>query len=288
MAATPDRVGGSPTRHDHPVFDRSYPLEGIEILSRAQGGDGRTVDAYAAVFGVRTEVHDRHGHYIEEINRSAFNRTLANGAARRAMVLYNHGRGVVDGTPDSLAQVPIGSPVDITADSRGLRTVTRYNRSTLADSVLEAIRNDDIRGYSFRGGIYRSSPSGQIPRVKPGAELPVVTRMELGLSDYGPTPMPCYEGAAILAVRSIADVASVLADLSDDERQDLIRALGTTRSGVSDLATATPSQGPGAEDPRHTTHSGRSQDVARQRELAAWAELAYMEMAVQWQSGRAS
>lgn len=239
------------------TFFRSFALEGIEILSRGKGGDGRTVEAYAAVFDTPTEIHDQHGHYNEVIDRTAFNRTLNNGNAMRALVLYNHGRSVVDGKPDSLAQVPLGSPVEITADARGLRTVTRYNKSALADSVLEAIRNDDIRAQSFRGGIYRSDPNGRIPRTRTGDKLPTVTRMELGLSDYGPTPNPYYTGAEIVAVRSVTEVASLLADLSDDDRQELIRALATTRRiGDPESASGTPDPGLATAD-SPSGHSGR-------------------------------
>lgn len=238
-------------------FDRAFPLEGIEILSRAKGGDGRTVEAYAAVYDAPTEIRDQHGNYNEIIDRTAFNRTLSNGNAMRALVLYNHGRNVVDGKVDSLAQVPLGSPVEITTDSRGLRTVTRYNKSALADSVLEAVRAGDIRAQSFRGGIYRSDPNGKVPRARNG-ELPTVRRMELGLSDYGPTPSPYYEGAAIVAVRSITEVASLLADLSDDERSELIRALATTRPiGDPEPASGTAIPALATADPRENAHSGR-------------------------------
>jgi HK97 family phage prohead protease len=261
------------------TFDRSFPLEGIEVLSRGKGGDGRTVEAYAAVFDVPTVVDDQHGHYREVIHRAAFNRTLNGGAASRALVLYNHGRSVVDGKPDSLAQVPLGSPVEITADARGLRTVSRYNKSALADSVLEAIKNDDIRAQSFRGGIYRSDPNGKVPRVRAGGELPVVTRMELGLTDYGPTPTPYYTGASIVAVRSVSEVASIIADLSEDERQELIRALATTRGSVPESATATSHREPGAEDPRDFAHSGRLK-LLRLRAESAFAGVSHGDEAV--------
>jgi hypothetical protein len=65
MTVTTER----PDTRARQFFDRSYPLEGIEIVSRAKGGDGRTVEAYASVFDVPTEIHDEHGHYIETIDR---------------------------------------------------------------------------------------------------------------------------------------------------------------------------------------------------------------------------
>lgn len=268
-------------------YDRSFPLEGIEILSRAKGGDGRTVEAYAAVFDQPTEIYDQHGHYMETIHRSAFNRTLQNNATKSTLVLYNHGRSVIDPSkPDSLAQVPLGSPVEIRADGRGLLTVSRYNKSALADAVLEAIRNDDIRAQSFRGPIYRSDPM-RVPKTRGDQPLPMVTRTELGLRDYGPTPSAAYDGASILAVRSSLRIIEDISALDEAERAELIRLLSTTPTWASEAATATPHRGLGTEDPR-VAHSGRSKDLARQRQLAAWAELAEMEMAVQWRGAKAS
>ncbi|MDQ1248447.1 MAG: uncharacterized protein QG597_2819, partial [Actinomycetota bacterium] len=46
-------------------FQRSYALDDITIRS----GDGRTVEAYAAVFDTSAEIHDRQGHYLERIAR---------------------------------------------------------------------------------------------------------------------------------------------------------------------------------------------------------------------------
>lgn len=255
MTITTDR----PETRTREFFSRSFALDSIEIVSRAKGGDGRTVEAYAAVFDQPTEINDQHGRYMEVIDRSAFNRTLANNGARRALLLYNHGMSVVDGKPDSLAGVPLGHPIDIRADGKGLLTVSRYNKTPLADSVLEAIKNDDIRAQSFRGAVYRSTPNGKVPRTRAGDALPTVTRMELGLRDYGPTPTAYYEGASIVAVRSASGIFSDIAGLDEDERAELFRMmLATTRDSGPEPGTATPLSGPGTEDPRtDAAHSGR-------------------------------
>lgn len=232
------------------VYQRDWALEDIEILSRAKGGDGRTVDAYAAVFNIEQEVHDKHGDYREKIHPSAFNRTLSHGI-QRVGVFYHHGM-TLHGTPSDLGSVPVARPLDITADGRGLRTVSRYNKSALADSVLESIKNGDIRGYSFRGGIYRSDPPS-VPRTRRGSALPLMNRLELGLKEYGPTPTPYYEDAAITAVRA----ADTLASLPADERRELIRILSAATPHTVPAASATPDgSGLGAEDP-HDVHSVR-------------------------------
>jgi HK97 family phage prohead protease len=258
-------------RRAREVWERVYPLDGIKVLTRAQGyGDGRTVEAYAAVFDQPQEIIDEHGHYRERIARSAFNKTISDGALRRAMCLYHHGFNVVDTKPNPLGQVPLGRPLEIKADGKGLLTVTRYNKSELADAVLEAIRNEDIRGQSFRGAIYGSDPR-KIPRTRRGEALPLVTRTELGLRDYGPTPTPYYDGAEIVAVRA-RDLFSRIESLSDEERAELFRMmLAATRETEPEPFTSTAESAAGPEEPVIDDHSRR----ARVLKLRAQAAMAF-------------
>lgn len=241
---------------DRPMFDRSWSLEDCVIRA---GGDGRTVEAYAAVFDTPTEIHDQHGDYMEEIDRTAFNRTLSHGIDRIG-VYYHHGM-TLHGTPSDLGSVPIGRALEVRTDKRGLLTVTRYNRSELADATLEAIRNGDIRGYSFRGPIIRSNPK-RPGRARPGAPLPMWRHLELGLREFGPTPTPAYVDAGILAVRSAQQLVAALQD------HGLTITSSLTPDSDSGDTTATPSQGLGAEDSPHG-HSGR----LRQRHLALKAAM---------------
>jgi len=254
------------------TYQRVFVLDGIEILSRAKGGDGRTVEAYAAVFNAPAEIHDAHGDYIETVDPAAFARTINGGAARRAQVLLNHGYDP-QGKTGGLQQTPLGHPVDIKADSRGLLTVSRYNDSPLAEQVLAGIRNQDYTAQSFEGPIYRSDPQRAPGRARPGTTLPKVRRLELGLRNYGPTMTPYYPDAAITAVRSIDEIAHDFAALDAEQREELIRTLSTTPGWDPETAAilATPHRGPGAEDPRdeENAHS------ARQKLLRIRAELAF-------------
>jgi phage head maturation protease len=248
------------------TYRRVYDLDGIEILSRAKGGDGRTVEAYAAVFGVRKEIHDQYGDYLEENDPAMFNRTINNGAVKRAIVLYNHGfdaRGKSGGLPT----VPLGHPVKIEADRRGLLTVSRYNESEFADTVLESIKNGDIKAQSYEGPIYRSNPE-RVPKVRRGGPLPLVRRLEMGLRNYGPTPTPFFEEAEITAVRSASEIAEEVARLDAEQRDELVRALSTTPGWDPETAAilATPHGGLGAEDPRDT-HSVRQKLIRLKAEL---------------------
>jgi HK97 family phage major capsid protein len=176
---------------------RVLRLDGLEILSRAKGGDGRTVVAYAAVYGQTTEVRDSDGHYMEQIAPNAFEWTNPG-------VFYHHGRTLY-GTPSELGAVPLGRSVEITSDARGLLTVFRVNKSQLADSVLASILNEDPMGMSFTGEFARSDP-GNGPYFDLGDQLTLVTRQRILLREYGPTPYgpystPAYSGAEIIGVR---------------------------------------------------------------------------------------
>jgi HK97 family phage prohead protease len=189
-------------------FMRLYTLEDIHILRSADGGDGRTVEAYAAVFDEPAEIQDHEGHYIETIDRSAFNRAIDHASRARGgfpgsvKVLWNHGRDLSGKTSDRFS-MPIGVPVEIRAESRGLLTRTRYSDTPLADEVLENIRAGSITSQSFTGAIMRSTPQlrrGDKYRPR-GEELTTVRRTELGLREYGPVLWPAYSGAEIVGVR---------------------------------------------------------------------------------------
>ena len=212
--------GDSSSRAEPVPFVRSYPLEDISIRA---GGDGRTVDAYAAVFDTPAPIHDADGDYIEVIDRRAFDRILTKirptggRAGWRCGVFYNHGM-TLHATPSDRNSIPIGVPLEIRTDDHGLFTRTRYHRGELADQILEAIREGSLSAYSFSGRFDRSSPKpprgGFRPHPRTG-ELQAVRRTESTLREYGPTPFPAYMDAAITGVRSeqIAEQLEHVAEL---------------------------------------------------------------------------
>lgn len=248
---------------------RSYPLEDIQVK---RDGDGRTVEAYAAVWDTPAEVRDQHGHYTEVIARGAFSKTIRE-RGDRIPVFFNHGYTAA-GTPSDAYSVPIGRSLEIRAEERGLWTLSRYNDGPDADRVLEAIRNGAITAQSFRGKVYGSSgltPAGRVPRTRAGEALPLITRTELGLDEFGPTPAAVYAGAAILALRSLGALASDLQQLDADGRAELMRMLATS-TPLDEIeqepeAPATPdNSGAGADEPlvEKVEHSGRQlSDIAR-------------------------
>jgi HK97 family phage prohead protease len=233
-------------------ISRGVPITDLEV-------QGRTVTAYAAVFDTPAEIADSHGHYMETIDRTAFNRTIK-GAGQKAGVFYNHGM-TIHGTPSEAGSIPIGVPTSITADRKGLLTVSRYNGTPMADAVLEAMRDGAIPGYSFTGRIIRSNPE-RLPRQR-GGDLPTINRTELGLKEYGPTPFPAYSGAEIVSMRSA--MLGERAIMSEDElAEKLLQLLLSRATRLGDPTPHATAPAPGADsDPQE--HSERNRQLIRDR-----------------------
>jgi phage head maturation protease len=185
---------------------RTVKVDDIRVLRRGKGGDGRTVEAYAAVFNEPAEIHDQMGDYREVIDPHAWDGRLAE--ARRARgglpaeikCMYNHGM-TRQFTPSDRWSLPVGKPLDIRPDSHGLLTVTRYSD----DEVLDRIKAGELTSQSFVGGCLNSEPElrrGERYRPDGTGNLRTVRRMKLGLREYGPVLWPAYPGAEILGVRS--------------------------------------------------------------------------------------
>jgi HK97 family phage major capsid protein/HK97 family phage prohead protease len=236
---------------------RAFPLDDIRVLSRAQGGDGRTVEAYAAVFLRPTEIMDQDGHYNEQIDPHGFDKTLQQ-RRKQVFCVYNHAKSL-GGTPSDMWSVPVGTPLPgnegIRADARGLLTVTRYNTDPASDRILEAIKSGSLTGMSFTGVFLRSDPELTGPWAEYGpnrmGELPLVNRLEIALIEYGATPIPAYEDAMIVGVRN-----------RDPEREsiriltpDVIRAMdGQHAESAQDDAARALTMGDG---PRLTPQQGQ-------------------------------
>ena len=243
-------------------YTRAFALEDISIRA---GGDGRTVDAYAAIFNTPTPIRDQDGEYEEIIDPVCFNRAIdrSQRSGRQLPVLFNHGMTMY-GTPSDLDSMPIGVTEEIKPDGRGLFTRARYHRSDRADQALESIREGSITAYSFSGAFARSNPEvrrGQrlAPDRRTGV-LPTLRRMESSLREYGPTPFPAYQDAAIVGVRAEQALALIgsLHPTQLSRLVDMVRA-GTHDSGLP--AAGTPdSSGLAAEDLPHE-HSIRPHSI---------------------------
>lgn len=210
-------------------FLRAVVLDDIRIRT---GGTGRTVEAYAAIFDTPAEISDADGHYLEVNHRAAFDRSIARNRGRFP-VLYHHGLTIA-GTPSDRGSVPIGVSVEARADSKGVLTVSEYGRSDLADEVLEAIKAGAITGQSYGGRFLRSDPDlrrgSRSYRPNADGTLRTVTRMEVAMREFGPTPFPAFTGASIVGVRAaLADLVLLAqhdADVTTSDREDGARSSG--------------------------------------------------------------
>jgi phage head maturation protease len=241
-------------------YTRSFALEDISIRA---GGDGRTVDAYMAVFNTPAEINDQDGHYSEIIDPACFNRAISDAAPTggrtnwKVGVFYNHGMTIFH-TPSERHSEPIGVTLDMRPDSKGVLTTTRYHRN--AENIIEGIREGSITSYSFSGAFRRSDPMpSQSSRFRPdrAGNLPTVRRMESTLREYGPTPFPAYAGAEIVGVRA-EQAALMLGNLTPGE---FARLAELFRSGApldSPDADAPEDSGLVAEDSRRHDAEMRS------------------------------
>ena len=216
------------------LVTRTYPLVDLHIRTRAQGGDGRTVEAYAAVFNVESEIQDQDGHYLERNDAHAFDKTLASRQGRDVFCLYNHGRTLL-GTPSDMWSVPLGEVLNVRADSKGLLTLTRYNTDDASQRILEAIRSGSVKGMSYTGVFLQSDPApdSRFGEYMPNerGDLTVVTRKEIALIEYGPTPIPAFAEAAIVGVRTreVIRMAGKKKYGNDDEGDDTIDSGGAAK-----------------------------------------------------------
>lgn len=184
--------------------DRAYALDDLHVRS---DGSGRVVEAYAAVFNTPAEVMDQDGHYRETLPASSFNRTIAHKAPGGFGVLFNHGR-TIDGTPADSLTLPIGVPLEVKADERGVWTATRYLDNPMADWVLDAVKQGAIKAQSFSGRFTKSSRA--YPDGRRRGALPTITRHEVDMREYGPAVFAAYEGAAILGTRAEQFIRTLL------------------------------------------------------------------------------
>ena len=230
---------------------RTYVLEDVHVRS---DGDGRTVESYFATF-TRSEIRDQDGHYYEENARTAFAKTLADKGLN-IPVFYNHAR-TLDGTPAAEFTLPIGVPVEIRADDRGMWNAVRYLDNPVADNVLGGIRGGAIKGMSYSGMYLKSAKT--YPQGRSRGALPLITRQEIKLREFGPTPIPAFADAAILGTRNAELFLRALISATPEQRVSLLANVEGLEPLLQepDTLSGTPS-GAAATTGEPREHSARS------------------------------
>jgi HK97 family phage prohead protease len=230
--------------------DRAFVIEDLHVRS---DGDGRVVEAYAADWS-RYEISDQDGHYHEELAPTSFAKTI-NDKGTRFGVLFNHAR-TVDGAPNPAASLPVGVPLEVRADERGVFTATRYLDNPLADHVLDAIKKGAITAQSFSGRFTKSVKS--YPAGRSRGSLPLITRNEVDMREYGPAVFAANTNALILGTRAEQFIRTLLATPTDERLAWLEQFEGlTTPLEPEALLVGTPS-GAAALTDEPGDHSARS------------------------------
>lgn len=236
-------------------IQRSFAIDDLVVRSE---GDGRTVDAYAAVFGEPTEIRDQYGHYYESIDRAAFDGVLKRNV--KPAVFFNHGRDIF-GNPSDKWSAPVAVHRSASVDGRGLRVSSWYVKTPAGDEALELIRSEAVDGFSFSG---KPNRSRTIASTSDG-DLPTIVRQELGLAEYGPAVFRAYDGARVLAMRSATQIVDSLDELNPEQVADLLEVL---RSRFPDLADIGRSVEPVTADAA-ASHDSAAGDFHNQRRLMA-------------------
>jgi HK97 family phage prohead protease len=232
-------------------FARSYAIEDMHVRA---DGTGRIVEAYAAAFNSRAEIMDQDGHYFESLSPDSFNKTIAEKGTNFG-VLFNHGR-TIDGAPNPLASMPIGVPLEVTPDDRGVFTVTRYLDNPLANDTLDAIKQRAITAQSFSGMFIKSVKS--YPDGRGRSALPTITRHEVKMREYGPAVFAAYGAAQILGTRAEQFVRALLQTPPDRRLDWLAQFEGFTTPSGPDIPIigTSPEAAESTDEPRE--HSARS------------------------------
>jgi HK97 family phage prohead protease len=235
-------------------------------------GDGRTLEGYAAVFGQTTRIDSWEGTFDEEIVRGAFRKTLKE---RRPVLQFDHGYDWRTGS------VPIGALNDLREDDEGLFVRARLFDNDVVEPIRQAIDGGAIDGMSFRFKVVRDEWRDNANKLikpdelaqllySPGDRGPLRRSIkEVELFELGPVVFPAYEGTSV-------GVRSLLAGLSDDDRQALIQDLAEevrnlpadSETDAAPESTSAPTPDAGTPATSGLSHAQRQQRL-RQIQLAA-------------------
>lgn len=243
----------------HNLCLRSVEFRAVEPVdaSASVGGDGRTMEGYAAVFDTPTVIDNWEGRFVETISRGAFKKTLAE---RKPVLQFDHGQDARTGS------VPIGAFTELREDDQGLYCQARLFDNPVVEPIRQAIEGNAIQGMSFRmkvnrdewrdnkGNLVRSDELGRL-LYDPGSRGPLRRNIkEVQLFEAGPVVFPAYTETSV-GVRSLTDDdrrslaeqyarAVSLVDLSGDGSDDGEDAYGPSVEVESDDVSEAEQQHP--------------------------------------------
>lgn len=156
--------------------------------------DRRTFEGYAATWD-----RDRVGDIIK---RGAFKKSISEGLpSGRIKVLWLHSD-------------PLGMPLEMSEDSKGLKVKARVSATRLGDEALELMRDGVVDSLS----IGYSVPEGKAEWDDDGRTI-----KEIKLYEFSPVVFPANEAAVITGVKDIERV--IRGEASPQEAARLVKAL---------------------------------------------------------------
>lgn len=154
----------------------------VPDLQMRDDSDGSTLVGYAAVFDSPTDIDSWEGRFIERIKPGAFARTIgpnraaADGPVR---VLFNHGMD------PSIGMKPLGTPIVLRENKRGLYTETRLASTSYNDDLKALLRDGSLSGMSFTFDVLDDT-------WEEDGERRLRTINEVRLYEFGPVTWPAY------------------------------------------------------------------------------------------------
>lgn len=164
------------------------PRETRQAASVTLAASGRTLEGYAALFGVETRIKD----FTETILPGAFSASLT---GQDVLALVDHDQTKV------LARTKSGT-LKLTEDAKGLRFSIALADTSLARDVLEMVKRGDMGGCSFG---FMVAPGGEKWQGK-RRELRAVKLFEISLV----SAWPAYAGTSIQARAKTPALAAAL------------------------------------------------------------------------------
>ncbi len=179
-------------------------VRAFDFESRS-GGDGRTLEGYAAVFDSPARIRDLQGDFDEVIRPGAFTRSLGE---RTPVLQFEHGKD------PRVGAVPIGAIQDLREDRQGLYVRAQLFDNPIVEPVRQAIAAKAIRGMSFRFGVPDKGDTWS--RGDGGMDQREIR--DADVHELGPVVFPAYDSTSV-------SVRSLLAQLDPDEYRSLVREL---------------------------------------------------------------
>jgi HK97 family phage prohead protease len=165
----------------------------------------REVEAYASTFGNKDLVGDI-------VVKGAFSKTIsekfASGAKNDIKVLWQH-----------MPSMPIGLPIHMEEDSKGLYTVSKLSNTRAADEALSLVQDKVVDKMSIGYDVIKDEYSTE------GARL----LKELKLYEYSLVTFPANEQADILGSKSLEQLTTLLSQVG---AADMGQLFSNTKAGA--------------------------------------------------------